>query len=81
LVGRIEESLPHYRHVVKVDPRRVEAWIDGANVLIGLERYPEAHEWLAAASKIHSEHPQILSLYKTLEAVQPGPARHEGVVR
>jgi tetratricopeptide (TPR) repeat protein len=81
LVGRIEESLPHYRHVIKVDPRRVEAWIEGANVLIGLERYPEAHEWLAAASKIHSEHPQILSLYKTLEAVQPGPARHEGVVR
>ena len=30
LLGRFDETLPHYRHIVKVDPRRDDAWVDGA---------------------------------------------------
>ena len=77
LLGRLEESLPHYRHVVKVDPRRVEAWIEAANVLVGLERYQEAHDWLVAARKIHSDQPELVSLQETVEA----RARREGAVK
>lgn len=68
LLRRLEESLPHYRHVVKVDPRRADAWIDAANVLVSLERYQEAHDWVVAARKIHSEQPEIVSLQETIEA-------------
>jgi tetratricopeptide (TPR) repeat protein len=68
LLGRLDESLPHYRHVVKIDPRRADAWIDAADVLVGLQRHQEAREWLAAASKIHSDHPEIVSRQKALEA-------------
>jgi tetratricopeptide (TPR) repeat protein len=66
LVGRLAESLPHYRHVVKVDPRRADAWIDAANVLVGLERYQEAHDWLASAAKTHPGQPEIVSLQNSL---------------
>lgn len=69
LIGRPQESLPHYRHVVKVDPRRADAWIDAANVLVSLKRYQEAHDWLVAARKIHSEQPEIVSLQETIEAI------------
>jgi tetratricopeptide (TPR) repeat protein len=72
LLGRLEQALPHYRHVVKVDPRRADAWIEAANVLVGLEQYREAHDWLAAAAKIHPEHPDIVSRQKSIEALLPG---------
>jgi tetratricopeptide (TPR) repeat protein len=67
LMGRAEESLPHYRHVVKVDPRRVDAWIEGANVLIGLRRYKEAHDWLAAARNVHPDQPDIVKLQELIK--------------
>ena len=69
MMGCPEESLPHYDHVVEVDPRRVEAWIEAANVLVGLERYEEAYGWLAAARKVHPELPEIVTLHETVEAV------------
>lgn len=69
LVGRAAESLPHYRHVVKVDPRRVDVWIEAANVLVRLERYQEAHDWMAAARKVHSDQPDIVRLQETVEAM------------
>jgi tetratricopeptide (TPR) repeat protein len=69
LIGRTEESLPHYRHVVKIDPRRVDAWIDAANVLISLARYQEAHDWLAAARKVHAGQPEIVSLQEIVDGV------------
>lgn len=68
-VGRAEASLPHWNHVVEVDPREVEAWIEGANVLVALERFAEAHAWLAAAKTIHPERPEIVGLHETLEAI------------
>ncbi len=69
MVGRQEALLPHLEYVVKVDPRRVEAWVAGANALISLERYAEARDWLAAASKVHPEMPEIASLRETVVAI------------
>jgi tetratricopeptide (TPR) repeat protein len=69
MMGRVEESLPHYKHVVEQDPREAEPWISGAEVLVHLGRYDEAHDWLAAAQKVHPDQPEILALRRTVEAV------------
>ena len=69
LLGRLDESLPHYRHVVKVSPRSADAWIEGANALIGLERYQEAHDWLVEARKIHGDQPEIVSQQETVDGI------------
>jgi Tetratricopeptide repeat len=65
----LDASLPHYRHVVKVDPRRVDAWIDGAKALVALGRYQEARDWLAAARTTHADQPEIVSLQENVEAI------------
>jgi tetratricopeptide (TPR) repeat protein len=67
-MGRLEESLPHWERVVELNPGFAEAWIAGANVLVRLERYQQARDWLAAARKVHPERPEIVSLHETVEA-------------
>ena len=68
-LGRPEDSLEPYRRVVELDPRRVDAWIERANVLIGLERYQEALDWLMAARRIHVDQPELTALHDVVEAV------------
>jgi tetratricopeptide (TPR) repeat protein len=75
LLGRFDETLPHYRHIVKVDPRRDDAWVDGATMLISLSRYDEARAWLAAARKIHPEQPELAAQQKMVESVLTPGAR------
>jgi tetratricopeptide (TPR) repeat protein len=73
LLGRFEETLPHYRHIVKVDPRRVDAWVNATTVFISLSRYEEARAWLAAARKIHPDEPEIAALQERIESfLTPG---------
>ena len=66
---QMEAALPHYLRIVEVDPRRVEAWIEGADVLVSLERYEEARDWLIDARKIHGQQPDLVVLYKLVEAL------------
>ena len=67
MMGRPEEALPHYEHVVKIDPGQAEAWIEGGNVLVRLGRYQQAHEWLAAARKVLPEDHEIATLQNSVE--------------
>ena len=66
---RPDEALPHYQRVVEIDPRRVEAWIGRADILVGLERYEDARDWLARARQVHPEIPELASLHETVDAI------------
>ena len=68
-LGRPEDSLEPYRRVVELDPRHVDAWRARANVLIFLERYQEASDWLVAARRIHVDQPELTALHDVVEAV------------
>ena len=68
-LGRPEDALEPYRRVVELDPRQVGAWRELANVLIGLERYQEARDWLVAARRIHVDRPELTALHDVVEAV------------
>ncbi len=68
-LGRPEDSLEPYRRVVELDPRHVDGWKERANVLIGLERYQEARDWLVAARRIHVDEPELTALQDVVEAV------------
>ena len=66
---RPAESLSHYDSVVEIDPRRVDAWIERTNVLVSLERYAEARDWLEAAGKVHPDLTEIASLRESVEGI------------
>ena len=68
-LGRPEDALEPYRRVVELDPRHVDAWRERATVLIGLERYQEARDWLVAARRIHVDQPELTALHDVVEAV------------
>jgi tetratricopeptide (TPR) repeat protein len=68
--GRLEESLSHWRRVVELSPGFVEAWLEGAKVLVRLQRYQEAHSWLAAAKKVDPRRQEVVSLYESVDAMQ-----------
>ncbi len=68
-LGRPEDSLEPYRRVVELDPRHVDAWRARANVLIFLERYQEASDWLVAARRIHVDQPELTALHDVVEAM------------
>ena len=68
-LGRPEDALEPYRRVVELDPRHVDAWRERATVLIGLERYQEARDWLGAARRIHVDQPELTALHDVVEAV------------
>ena len=72
MTGRPEEALPHYQHVVKIDPGRAEAWIEGGNVLVRLGRYQQAHEWLTAARKILPDDPELATLQTRVDTALTG---------
>ena len=55
-LGRLPESIQHWRRVVELDPTDLESWLQGANALLQIERYSEARDWLIEAREIHSEH-------------------------
>ena len=55
-LGRLEESIQHWRRVVELDPTDLESWLQGANALLQIERYSEARDWLTEAREIHYEH-------------------------
>ena len=69
VMRRPAESMSHYDSVVGIDPRRVDAWIEGANVLVGLERYAEARDWLEAAGKVHPDLTEIASLLEAVDGI------------
>jgi tetratricopeptide (TPR) repeat protein len=51
--GQLLPALVHYREAVRLLPALGEAWVGGARVLITLERYGEAREWLTEAMHVH----------------------------
>ena len=59
---QLEEALPHYLQVAETEPSVVEAWIGRAEVLILLERYAEAREWMNAARRVHPDQPDLRQL-------------------
>ena len=65
---QLEEALPHYLQVAETEPSVVEAWIGRAEVLILLERYAEAREWMNAARRVHPDQPDLRQLDELLTA-------------
>ena len=76
-LGDLAASLPHWRRVRELDPTDERAWTEGAKALVGLERYEEAGDWLAAARKIHPAHPELEMIGKTVDSMLalPQPVR------
>ena len=74
-LGDLAASLPHWRRVRELDPKDERAWTEGAKALVGLERYEEARDWLAAARKIYPTHPELESIGETLESARRQPVR------
>jgi tetratricopeptide (TPR) repeat protein len=69
--GQPEASLAQYQRAVDLDPRLVDAWIGGAQILIGLARYDRARDWLLRARDVHPERNELAEL----EARLPRPHR------
>jgi tetratricopeptide (TPR) repeat protein len=67
--GQPEASLVQYERAVDLDPRLVDAWIGGAQILIGLARYDRARDWLLRARDVHPERNELAEL----EARLPRP--------
>ena len=67
-LGELAASLPHWRRAVELDSANAKSWIGGANVLVRLERYGEARDWVEAARKIHPAQPELLELSALLSA-------------
>jgi tetratricopeptide (TPR) repeat protein len=67
--GQPEASLAQYERAVDLDPRLVDAWIGGAQILIGLARYDRARDWLLRARDVHPERNELAEL----EARLPRP--------
>jgi tetratricopeptide (TPR) repeat protein len=65
-LGDLPASLPHWRRAVELDAANANAWVGGAKVLITLERYAEARDWLAAARKQHPAHAELSALSEEL---------------
>ena len=74
-LGDLNASVLHWRRAVEIDSSNANAWVEGAKALITLDRYREARDWLAAAQKVHPEHPQLESIAQTVDAALKLPRR------
>ncbi len=70
--GRFEESLPHLKRIVELDPSLAEAWVMYARTLIQLQRYQEARDRLNEARRIHPGEPELTDLLAQVLAAAPG---------
>ena len=78
VTGRLEESLPHYKQIAEIDPGFAEAWMTCAMVLVRLERYQEARDWLAEARQVHPDRPELTDLLARLLAAAPDDQVRDG---
>ena len=69
VAGRLEESLPHFEQVARAAPGIIDTWIVGADVLVSLERYSEAREWVSDARRAHPDQPELKQLDEALGAM------------
>jgi tetratricopeptide (TPR) repeat protein len=76
--GRARESLPHYRHVLALDPRSSAALLRESLVFVGLGDYRQARERLAEARNAHPTHADISEALVRILAAAPDGAVRDG---
>jgi tetratricopeptide (TPR) repeat protein len=69
--GLAQEALAHYDQVLKADPRSEEAALGYVFILVGLQRYEEARDRLAAGMKTHPDEPIFAMALARLLAAAP----------
>ena len=60
--GDLQASLIQYERAVESDPRVLDAWIGGAQTLIGLARYGQARDWLSRARRVYPDRKELADL-------------------
>ena len=76
--GRLQESLLQYERVASLDPRVADAPLGYAMALVGLRRYQEARDRLAAGMKVYRDRPQFAHGFVRLLAAAPDDRVRDG---
>jgi tetratricopeptide (TPR) repeat protein len=76
--GLAEESLPHYEHVIKIDPHRAEARFGYAMALVRLRRYQQARNHLTEGMTAFPNEPAFAQALARLLAAAPDDRVRDG---
>lgn len=60
--GDLQASLIQYQRAVDADPRVLDAWIGGAQALVGLSQYGQARDWLSRARRVYPDRKELADL-------------------
>jgi tetratricopeptide (TPR) repeat protein len=66
--GNPAAAVPHYQAAITLDPGLADAWIGGAQALIGLGRGDTARDWLGRARRVHPDRRELADLAQRLAA-------------
>lgn len=76
--GRYEDALPRYRAILELNPRATDVKLAYGIVLVRLQRFREARDWLSEASGLHPDDQGLAHALARILAAAPDPAARDG---